>query len=186
MEARRFVCIAAITAFILKARTATGVAFAGAFAAMIVSNYAIQTTLVPALATAGQLDDPGANLVAMLTMANPRSLGWALEMWGYAVLGVATWLVAPVLIHENARALDRVAATLFVVNGPASILTALATAFQAEWVHSVAGLASFAAWNVIVLTMTLLVSIAMRPHTATSSRSSTNGSHASHPVAVMR
>jgi hypothetical protein len=38
------------------------------------------------------LGDPA---VAYLVMSNPISISWTFEMFGYAVLGVATWLIAP-------------------------------------------------------------------------------------------
>jgi hypothetical protein len=34
-------------------------------------------------------------LIGALTMANPSSLAWGLEMWGYGFLSVGTWQVAP-------------------------------------------------------------------------------------------
>lgn len=30
-----------------------------------------------------------------LTMVNPESFAWSLEMFGYAAMRVATWLLAP-------------------------------------------------------------------------------------------
>ena len=102
-------------------RTTCALAFVAAFAAMVFTNYAIQTTFVPALAKYGSAGDEP--LVGALTMTNPRSLGWALEMWGYALLGVATWLSAPVF---SSGALERLTALLFVLNGFVSIATAYA------------------------------------------------------------
>jgi hypothetical protein len=66
--------------------------FAAAFAAMIVINYSVQTTLVPGLVSRYTAAD--APVVAAFTLSNPTSLGWALEMWGYALLGVAAMMAA--------------------------------------------------------------------------------------------
>lgn len=140
----------------LAGRTVNALPFAGAFGAMIFTNYAIQTTFVPALL----VDAPrNAALVAGFTMANPTSLAWALEMWGYAVLGVATWLVAPVF---DRGPLERITAWLFVLNGPVSIAGGLATAVQPGWVMTPAGLLAFGAWNVLVVAMAGLALVAMR------------------------
>jgi len=92
----------------LRVRTVWALGFVSAFAAMIFTNYTVQTTVVPGLVE--QWSPGDGPLLSALTMANPRSLGWALEMWGYGVLGVATWLCAPVFARGT---LERVIALLF-------------------------------------------------------------------------
>ncbi|GJQ21506.1 MAG: hypothetical protein HBSIN02_18610 [Bacteroidia bacterium] len=147
-------------------RETTAVVLSAVFGAMIVLNYAIQTTFVPALMR--QAGATELQLAAAFTMANPSSLGWAFEMWGYAVLGVATWLIAPAL--NGPSRLLQTARVLFVINAPVSVLPALATALWTGWVTSPIGLAAFAAWNVLVVAMLILVMGAMRaPRGATSS-----------------
>jgi hypothetical protein len=86
-------------------------------------------------------------------MSNPASLAWALEMWGYGVLGVATWLMAPVFAG---RGLERWTRTTFVLNGVASVFGALATAIVPSWALTTAGIVSFVAWNGLVLLMAAL------------------------------
>ncbi|HEY7698034.1 MAG TPA: hypothetical protein VIE88_06430 [Vicinamibacteria bacterium] len=141
----------------LRFRTTCALAFVAAFAAMIFTNYAIQTTFVPALVKYGSArDEP---LISALTMWNPRSLGWALEMWGYALLGVATWFTAPVF---STSGLERLTGVLFTLNGFVSIATALATAFHPGWVMTGTGLASFVTWNILIVAMTALALVAMR------------------------
>lgn len=145
-----------------RARATAGLGFASAFAALIFFNYVVQTTFVPALA---QTHSPeAAPMLAALSLANPRALGWALEMWGYAVLGVATWLVAPVL-SDYGRA-GKLAARLFVANGPVSVVGAVWTAFRPGWVMSGAGFVLFGAWNLLMLVMIAEVIRALRaaPH----------------------
>jgi hypothetical protein len=140
-----------------RARTTTALAFVAAFAAMIIGNYAIQTTFVPALLRSGIPSD--VQLAAAVTMANPRSLGWTLEMWGYAVLGVATWLAAAVFAGSP---LERAARVLFTVNAPVSIAPAVAAAVRPGWVTTPIGLAAFMLWNGLVVAMTVLALLAMR------------------------
>jgi hypothetical protein len=140
-----------------RVRTTVALVLSGAFAAMIFTNYAIQTTVVPALVTSGPTEN--ASLIAIFTMANPRSLGWSLEMWGYAVLGVATWFAAPAF---GASHLERTSAVLFAVNGPMSIAGAFATALWPGWVLSAVGLVSFAVWNVLIIVMLASTILCMR------------------------
>jgi hypothetical protein len=142
----------------LRARATAAVAFAAAFAALVSLNYVVQTTFVPALARDHRPQD--GPLLAALTLANPRALGWALEMWGYAVLGVATWLIAPVL--SGAGRPGKAAAALFVANGPVSVAGALWTMLSPGWVMTGAGLAMFGAWNALFIAMLALALVALR------------------------
>ncbi len=140
-----------------KGRSTVALAFAAVFGAMIFTNYALQTTAVPWLLKGGQRD--GIAFAAQLTMANPRSLGWALEMWGYAALGAATWLVAPAF---GGTRLARLTGTLFVANGPLSIAAAIAAVLWPQWLLSVAGLVLYLLWNLLVVVMLLTAVGALR------------------------
>jgi hypothetical protein len=137
--------------------TQTAVVFASAFAALVLLNYALQTTFVPSL-TKGYVDANGPLLEAV-TMSNPKSIAWSLEMWGYAWLGVATWLASPVLSRNR---LERATAYTFAVNGPISIAGALWTAFDPGWVMTKPGLVVFSAWNGLVVVMSALAFAAFR------------------------
>ncbi len=116
-------------------------------------NYVLQTTVVPELA---RDVDANASLIGAFSMSNPRSLGWALEMWGYGALGVATWLVAPVFARHRA------ATWAFVANGPISIVGAAWTAARPGWELSAPGLIAFAMWNVLVVVMAATALSALR------------------------
>jgi len=144
----------------LRARATAALAFASAFAALIFFNYIVQTTFVPALVRSPSA--ASAPLISAFALSNPRALGWALEMWGYAVLGVATWLIAPVL-SEHGRA-GRAAAALFVANGPVSIAGGVWTALSPGWVMTAPGFALFAGWNLLMLAMAALTIAALRAH----------------------
>ena len=154
----------------LRVRAYTALALAGAFAALVFLNYTLQTTFVPALARTWSPEN--GPLVAALSLSNPTSLGWALEMWGYAVLGASTWLVAPVVRSSNAS--GRLAAALFVANGTVSVVGGLSTALRPGWVMSGAGLALFAGWNLLMAVMLASTIVAfhgrrwvVRPHLPT-------------------
>jgi len=73
--------------------TASIIATAG-FVALILFNYVCQTTFIPALVRAR---DPSLGpIISTFSLQNPRSIAWAIEMWGYACLGAATWFAAVV------------------------------------------------------------------------------------------
>ena len=144
----------------VRARANAALGFAAAFAALIVFNYVVQTTFVPALVRARSPET--SPLITAFSLSNPSALGWALEMWGYAVLGVATWLIAPVL--SDYGRIGRAAAALFVANGPVSIVGAVWTSLRPGWVMTPAGFAMFAGWNLLVLLMVALVIPALRSH----------------------
>ncbi len=138
-----------------KALTGAAMVFTGAFATFIFFNYVAQTTLVPDLARRYQ--PANAPIIAILSMSNPRSLAWAIEMWGWGLLGVATWLVSPVFDRSK---LERGTAIAFVANGPLSIAGALWTMVRPGWVMTPAGLVAFAAWNLLLAAMAALAFIA--------------------------
>lgn len=155
----------------VRTRTRIALAFAAAFGAMVFVNYAIQTTFVPALLSAG--DPAAAALAGSLSMANPLALGWALEMWGYGLLGVATWLAAPVFLGMPR---GRITAALFVVNGPLSIIGALATALWPGWVLTPAGIWAFALWNLLVVAMAGFALVSLRGYAVSQGEGETGSS----------
>ncbi|HEX5061674.1 MAG TPA: hypothetical protein VFV99_20045 [Kofleriaceae bacterium] len=140
-----------------RARANFALAVTAAFAALIVLNYIVQTTLVPSLVS--PYHDDNGPLVTMLTMSSPRSFGWALEMWGYAVFGVATWAIAPAF---GSSRLERATAALFVLNGIASIAAAVATSLWPGSPMTAPGFIGFAVWNALMVTMAVLVILVMR------------------------
>lgn len=135
----------------LRLRTQAALVFTSVFGALVLFNYAVQTTFVPRLVESYTAGNDA--LLGALTMSNPRSLAWSLEMWGYGWLGVATWLVAPVLSRTRR---ERATAWMFIANGPISIAGAIATACDARWLMTAPGLLAFAAWNALVIAMSAL------------------------------
>ncbi|MBX7107877.1 MAG: hypothetical protein K1X61_04430 [Chitinophagales bacterium] len=74
--------------------------FTVVFATLIFFNYICQTTFVRHLALHYKPSDDA--VIAAFSMSNPMSLSWAVEMWGYGFLGVATWLLAEYYRNRNA------------------------------------------------------------------------------------
>lgn len=140
-----------------RAFTSIALVFVSVYASFVFLNYVLQTTFVPSLASGySPMDGP---LLAALTMANPRSLAWGIEMWGYAFLGVATWLVAPVF---RGGRLERATAIAFALNGPLSIAGAIATVFAPGWEMTAGGLVAFGVWNALLVAMASLVLVVTR------------------------
>jgi hypothetical protein len=117
-------------------------------AGLIFFNYVMQTAFIPL----SLRDSPG--IVAATTMANPNSLGWALEMYGYAILGIATAFLAPLF---NASPRQRVIARLFVLNCLISVAGAFLMPLFPGWVLSATGMVLGAAWNVLVAVAMVLL-----------------------------
>jgi len=122
-------------------------------AALVFANYTRQLGFVPRMLAA-----PPAYL-GDLVMANPSSFAWFLEMFGYAALGVATWLIAP-LFGGSGRA--SVVRYLLIANGVLSLVGAACTGLFDRWVFSTAGLVSFGAWNAVIAVCFLLMAIDTR------------------------
>jgi len=128
-----------------------------AYAALVLFNYVNQTTFLPALVRSYRPENDV--LIGALTMANPLSLAWALEMWSYAFLGLATALVAPVFYRSR---LEKTVAWLLVANGVVSVISALVTAADLDWVLTTPGLVGFMVWNVLLIVITFLIVVAAR------------------------
>jgi len=127
---------------------ALALTLSAAFAAMIAINYTVQLAFVPAALQARS------ELAAAFTMSNPRSLGWALEMVGYGLLGVATWLLAPAFPGAGRSRWIR---ALLVLDGVMSAVGALATFVDLAWVMTPTGLTAYLAWNIVVAIALTLV-----------------------------
>lgn len=130
----------------------TALVFISVFTSLIFLNYIIQTTLVPHLAL-NYVPEYGP-ILSSLTMCNPGSIGWALEMYGWAVLGLATIFIA-MLFKKGG--LEKTLKLFFILNGAGSIAAALVTSFNMKWVFTPAGLVSAALWNLLILVIDILL-----------------------------
>lgn len=129
-------------------------------ASFVFFNYVLQTTFVPALVRAAPSEQ--GSLLGALTMANPASLAWALEMWGYAFLGLGSWFAAPVLDRGRQELAVR---WLLAVNGVVGIVGAGVTVARLDWVLRPAGLLAYAGWNVLFLVTLVLAAAALHRRT---------------------
>jgi hypothetical protein len=127
------------------------------FAAFVFLNYVLQTSYVPLLARGYQPAD--APLVSALSMSNPLSLAWALELWGWGFAGLSTWLLAPVF---DGTPVERATRATFHANGLVSAAGTLWTVLQPGWALTRPGLVAFTLWNVLLASLAALALVALR------------------------
>jgi hypothetical protein len=131
----------------------SALAFTGIAASLIFFNYVMQTALVPLW-----LHDEDA-ILAVATMANPASFGWALEMYGYGILGVATACAAPFFGKSGLQGWIRF---LLIINCVLSVIGAMLVPVFPGWVLTVPGVICGAAWNLLVAVLMLFVMFEFR------------------------
>lgn len=120
------------------------------FCAMIILNYVGQTTYVHHLAMDYKPEYD--SLIAMVSMANPMSFCWSNEMWGYGILGVATWLMAPFYAGRN-----KLIYLLLIINGLVSVAAVIFTMISTSWLITPVGLVAYLAWNVLMIVLMILI-----------------------------
>ena len=133
------------------------VTFTAIFATLIFFNYINQTTFIPALVQSYRPEHDSA--ISTFSLANPLSLCWAIEMWGYALLGVATWLTASIF---NRNRIEKLTAALMIANGIVSIVGGIVTAWNLGWVLTTPGVVSYVGWNALVLALSVFVILSLR------------------------
>lgn len=121
-----------------------------AFAALIFFNYICQTTFIRHLVL--NYTPQNDSIIATFSMANPRSLSWAVEMWGYGILGVATWLMAGYYKEKN-----NLIRWLLILNGIVSIATIVFTIADINWVLTTTGLIAYMFWNVLMIVLMIMI-----------------------------
>ncbi len=122
------------------------------FTAVVFLNYIIQTTYMPYLAT---YTPPEYNhILPVFTMANPGSFAWALEMYGWGGIGLSFIFMAFIF---GADRISKTLKILFIVNGSASIISALITSVDMNWLFSPAGLAALVIWNILVFVIDIFL-----------------------------
>ncbi len=140
-----------------KVYTLAAVIFTAAFATLIFFNYINQTTFLPALARDYRPEyDP---IITAFSFVNPRSLCWAIEMWGYALLGVATWLGA--VVFKRSR-IEKATAWLMIANGVISLVGGFLSAGNLGWVLTTPGYIFYGVWNVLVLFLSIFFLLSLR------------------------
>ena len=122
--------------------------FAAAYAMMIGINYTLQLAWVPELVRQG---NPS---LARITLQNPHSIGWVLEMFGYAFLGLATWAIA--LVFWGSRMMNTIR-YLLIANGFISILGAVMATRGMSWIYQTIGIIGYILWNLLIIVTMVLI-----------------------------
>ncbi|HEX5025236.1 MAG TPA: hypothetical protein VFV68_08180 [Agriterribacter sp.] len=120
------------------------------FATFILSNYICQTTFIHHLAS--NYKSEYNNTISTFTMANPDSVSWSIEMWGYGMLGIATWLLSA-FYKEKSRVIYKV----LIINGIVSLLSAVLYTIDAGWLLTTTGIVSYFVWNLLMIVLLVLV-----------------------------
>lgn len=120
------------------------------FATLIFFNYICQITFIHHLAT--HYHPSYDTAIATLSMANPASLSWSVEMWGYAILGVATWLLSAYYREKN-----KPIYTLLIANGVLSVASAVLFVLNGRWLLTAVGLAGYFIWNAGMIVLLILI-----------------------------
>jgi MFS family permease len=132
---------------------AMGLILSAVFGSLVSLNYIIQVAYIP-----NALEQNEA-ILSFVAMANPQSLTWALEMFGWGILGLATLVVAPLF---SGRGLQRVIKWLLIFNGVASVGGAVAVTFDLSEVMSSPALIGYYLWNALIVVIMILVIVEFR------------------------
>lgn len=128
------------------------------FCTLISFNYICQTTFVRILALHYKPEYNSA--ISTFSMSNPHSFCWAIEMWGYGFLGIATLLLSGYYTNKyNSIRL------LLIINGIGSLISAVWTMVDMDWVMTTTGLMAYFAWNVLMIVMMIMINNYSVKHT---------------------
>lgn len=132
----------------LKVPAVLAIIFVSVFSMMIGLNYTLQIAWVPVLI---RTQDP---LLAMVTMHNPQSVGWALEVFAFGFLGLSTWCISLVFWGSKRMNIIRY---LLIANGFVSIASAIIATGEVAWFYDPAAIVAYVLWNLlIIITMALI------------------------------
>lgn len=123
------------------------------YAALISFNYIIQIAYIPMLVKTDQ------QIVGFLTMTNPSSVCWAIEMFGYLFQGIAFWLLFPVF--NFSRHGNGIRWLLFT-NLVLSIGGAVAACIDVAWAMKPFGFIMFILWNFVLAALMGLIAYDQR------------------------
>jgi len=125
------------------------------FSTLITFNYICQTTFVRHLAL--NYKEEYETAIATFSMTNPMSFCWANEMWGYAVLGLSSWLMSG--YYEKESPLIQ---ALLKANGLVSVGSVALIVVDLNWLMTPTGLGAYFIWNLLMITLMLLIYIHAR------------------------
>ncbi len=134
-----------------------GLVFVTIYATLVSFNYILQTTFIPVLVNGSA--DGASILISALSMSNPNSLAWALEMYGYMFLGLSFLWLFPYFKGGN---FSRPIFFLLIINAVMSIFGAFISSYQLDWVMSSFGIISFIVWNIVFIGLIFMIMLDLR------------------------
>jgi hypothetical protein len=121
-----------------------------AFFTLIAFNYICQTTFIHNMAVHYKSEFDFA--ISTFSMSNPLSFCWANEMWGYAFLGIATWLMSGYYTDKSFSI-----RILLISNGILSLLSAIWTIIDVNWMMTTIGYIGYFIWNILMITLMIKI-----------------------------
>jgi hypothetical protein len=128
----------------VKIRLLLALALTSIFFGLVSFNYICQTVFIHHMASHYRPEYE--SLITGFSMSNPTSICWALEMWGYAILGVATWLTASYYREKN-----QLIRWLLTINGVVSIGSMIWTMLDYNWILKPIGFNLYIVWNLLMI-----------------------------------
>jgi hypothetical protein len=123
------------------------------YGSLVSFNYSIQATAIPALVSESN------SALETFSMVNPSSICWTIEMFAYAILGIAFWLTS---VAFQGGGIFKVIKYLMIFNGVSSVLGILIPVIEPEILLESSGIAGYVFWNLLVVSIMVLVIIAFR------------------------
>ena len=123
------------------------------YGSLVSFNYAIQAVAIPAM-----VSESNAMLEAF-SMVNPTSICWTIEMFAYAILGIAYWLIAGAF---QGKGILSVVKYLMIFNGVVSVLGILIPVIDPELLLESDGILVYILWNLLIVLIMTLIIIAFR------------------------
>lgn len=80
------------------------------------------------------------------------SLSWSIEMWGYGILGIGSWLMYGYYTKKN-----RFINWLLLGNAIMSIAAVLLTIADIKWVLTTAGIIAYMLWNALMIVLMTVI-----------------------------
>jgi len=120
------------------------------FCTLICFNYIVQTTFIHNLAWNYQPVYDSA--IQNFSMANSLSLAWAIELWGYDILGISLWLLRAIYIPRF-----RWIVYLLWINLIASLAPILWTILDVKWILTTLGVGLYLFWNILMILILILI-----------------------------
>jgi len=118
------------------------------YSSLVALNYTLQVAYIPAAVQSSSLG------IELFSMDNPNSIAWSIEMYAYAILGIAMWLVSPSFRGNRVKDLIRY---LLVFDAIISISGAFFAIVFIGGMLDEGSLVGYYFWNLLILVIAFLI-----------------------------